>query len=277
MKKFLSIVLFCVSVAAAPLAHATGCTTTNLGNGVTCNNAFLIQGSSATNLQATFSPTAGDNILIIAYGCGVSSCISTAYTGTLSILDNLNNPETCFALSPSYPHTFNNSAGTTLKAYIWDCPSIPAGITNIQVAYSVSAAFAAAWFIDMSGLAASSPIDIDGTAQSASSGTTGTVTTTASTSNASDIIFGMIDNDNDESQSSFASGYNKIICDGGGNGCVCAKPVSAAASQTFTASWTGSDSWEGYIIALKDNASSSSGGGGFGGKAGMGGKAGAGY
>jgi hypothetical protein len=253
--KLRHVLLIGFFLLCAPLAHATGCLTSNLGNGVTCNNAFLIQGSSSTNLQATFSPTAGDNILVIAYGCGVGSCVTTAYTGNLSTLDNLNNPETCFAVSPSFPHTFNNSASVTLKASVFDCPNIPAGITNIQVAYSTSAAFAAAWFIDMSGLASSNAIDIDGTAQSASSGTSGTVTTTASTTHASDIIFGMIDNDNDESQTSFSSGYNKVLCDASGDGCVCAKAVSATGSQSFTANWTGNDSWEGYIIALKDNAS----------------------
>ena len=47
----------------------------------------------------------------------------------MSIGDNINNPESCFAASPHSPFTLvETSIGTQhIQQYMWVCPSIPLG------------------------------------------------------------------------------------------------------------------------------------------------------
>ena len=276
-----------------PVTHAASCLTASFSAGGvtwTCNSAFLVDGTSPQSI--TVSPTAGTVTLIWAYICeDGGACTASPITVTLAIKDNINNPETCFQTSPGTPFTISDSGGFHEQGYFQVCPSTPSGITSFTGTTS-SPVFEAIWLVNFTvstGVPSSSTIDKDGLAVSSSSTTSGTVTLSANTVNANDLIIGIVDNDNDEPQTGFGSGFGKIVCDPNTNGCLQAAAVSATGSYTVCATWTVSptnctggtggtpDSWFAAAMGVKANAPSGSGGGGFGGKAGIGGKAGVGY
>lgn len=285
-----------------PVTHAASCLTASFSAGGvtwTCNFASLGPGNSGTGgvgaQTITFSPTAGTAAVIWVYACGDGGACTTSTAGqSVVVSDNLHNPETCFQTSPGSPFTLIDSAGFHELGYLLVCPSLPSGVTSFTATNpDNSSGFIAFWltnFTVSTGLPSSSTVDKDNSAVSSTTGTSGSVTLSANTTNANDLIIGLVDNDNDESQTGFGSGFGKIVCDTNTNGCLQASAVSSTGLYTVCAIWTTSptnctggtggtaDSWYAVAMGVKANApSGASGGGGFGGKAGIGGKAGVGY
>jgi hypothetical protein len=238
-------------------------------NVTTATNSFTyvggllaLQGTPAAAVVATYSPVAGHSVNVGAYVCANAGCTTSPSGLTVGIKDNLHTPETCFSLSPGSPFIPLNSGGFTVKWNWWACPSIPSGVTSISVTSSPNFSIAAMWVVEVTGMAASSVFDGDGCAINSGTVTTGTVKVSSSvgcvtsqvaqaTTHANDLIVAMIDNDNDESQSGFGVGWTKRFCDVSGNGCIQTRPVSVTGNYSATASWTGADTLESYIVAIK--------------------------
>jgi hypothetical protein len=248
-----------------PRVQAGSCGTSSFSAGGvtwTCNAAFLSGGGTGglSPQTITYSPTAGTTAVIWVYTCmDSSSCTANTAGQTIVVKDNVNNPETCFQASPGSPFAINDSGGFHEVGYLLVCPSLPAGITSFTAsAQSPSNSFTAMWLADFSvstGVPSSSTIDKDNLAVSSTSGTTGSVTLSATTTNANDLIIGLVDNDNDEAQT-VGSGFGSIQCDNNTNGCLQAKAVSATGSYTVSATWTGADTWFAAAMGVKANAPS---------------------
>jgi hypothetical protein len=212
-------------------------------------NGTLCSGTSPN--ICSFSPTAGHGIILGAYGCGdTGACTASASGITLAVSDNVNNPETCFTAAPSSPVAVNDSGGFHEVWYWWVCPSIPAGVTSFTITNSSGTNYSPMWISEWSGTSFTGVIDKDGHAQSATSGTSASVSTTAPTTNAQDVCVGMIDNDNDETQT-IGGAWTAHFNDGHGNGVLQSLLTSSTGTQTATATWTGSDTWFGEIVCVK--------------------------
>jgi hypothetical protein len=262
-----------------PVTHAASCLTASFSaGGVTwnCNAAFLGNGNSGSGGQTpqsiTYSPAPGTALIIWFYTCADAGACTTNTTGTTySIKDNINNPETCFQQSPGSPFSLADSAGFKEVGILAVCPSAPSGITSVTVTNTAnSSAFMAFWLTDFTvstGLPSSSTIDKDNSAVSSTTTTSASVTLSANTVNPNDLIIGLIDDDNDEAQTGFGTGFGKIVCDTNTNGCLQAKAVSSTGSYTACAAWSTSptncvgsggtvDSWYAAAMGVKANAPS---------------------
>src|SRR2546426_6516529 len=113
MKNLLSIsILFILGTWSL---HASGqCSNTNYGSDVTCVQGSGAGGATAniTSRATSLSPTAGHAVIVTAYTCADSNC-QLVPTTTLSISDNLHNPETCFVKSPHSPFALNETSSGT--------------------------------------------------------------------------------------------------------------------------------------------------------------------
>src|SRR5712691_7667492 len=80
------------------------CSNTSYGNGVFCIGGFGAGGGDANQTTKTvlYRPTAGHAIIAAAYACADSNCQNVPTT-TMTISDNVNNPENCFEKSPGSP------------------------------------------------------------------------------------------------------------------------------------------------------------------------------
>ena len=194
----------------------------------------------------TYSPTAGHIVLVGGYSCNDSGACTTSTTGlSIVISDNLNNPETCFVKSSSSPVTISSTAGYKLLWYFWLCPSIPSGVTSITTTPSTSNTNAATWFNDLTCVGCSKTWDVEGYNYAAATNTTGTAS--ATTTHASDFCMGMVDNDNDEAQTSYGAGWSQGVADSHNNGRWQYIAPTSASTQTVSATWTPTDTFEAYI------------------------------
>jgi hypothetical protein len=113
----------------------TNCATpTVIGVYIACGTAFNALDSGGP-VSVTYSPSAGNGIELFYTVCTNASCANlTTPLGTVTVSDNINNPETCFTQAPHSPYTWTNT-GTPDQGYmeVLYCPSIPSGVTGFTV------------------------------------------------------------------------------------------------------------------------------------------------
>jgi hypothetical protein len=244
----------------------TQCNNTSLGNGVTCINSWgqASSGTNQTSLTITWPGTpitAGHAIVAIAYNCNSSTC--NAYPSmTLSISDNINSPETCFIASPHSP--FDLGPGTNadhLQQYMWVCPSIPAGVTKFTITCSTASScnYISPFIAEFTGLPSSGNLwDADGGNYTVGNSTTSTVSTSA-LSYKNDLMVAVLGITHDENPTPDAP-YLMLNNNAGGpwalpGNLMAGITVATAGVQTFTAHWTGADSYQVTLGAVKTLAS----------------------
>src|SRR6516165_4494033 len=161
-KKF---VAFCFITLCAQSHSLAQCSNTSYGSGVTCVQ-YGGGGGAITNesqVVASFSPTAGHAVIATAYQCWDSGCLTTGST-TMTIGDNIHNPESCFVASPHSPFTLveTSTGAQHLQEYLWVCPSIPSGVNSFQINCSSanSCSYMAITVSEWTGLASSTLWDV---------------------------------------------------------------------------------------------------------------------
>ncbi len=221
-----------------------------LGNGWSIPRCVLATGTGTT-ITATISIGNGDTFLVGGYECGGPSCSRTPPVA-FTVKSNLNNPETCLTSHPSPSSPNLSSSGQPTRWYWWVGTGCANGITSISL-NNPTGFFSALWVLDLPHAATSNPIDIDGNSASASGVASMSVSTSSSTTNANDLICALTDNDHEKAQT-IASGWTAALNDGTGgtgNGILACKSVTSKGTYTFTATWTGADTYEAHIIAIR--------------------------
>jgi hypothetical protein len=230
------------------------CSNTSYGNGATCIKGAAGGGDipNETSIDVPLSPIAGHGIIASAYTCADSLCQQVPAT-TMTISDNVNNPETCFVASPHSPFSLiETSSGTQkLQEYIWMCPNIPSGVTSFTMTCRVasSCSYMTLTVTEWTGLATSKVFDADGGGASTVQQTSLSISTSTGLSYINDLMYTFFDNTNDELMTP-GSPYLQVLQVFSGN-LNSALTINAAGVQTATASWTGSDDWYGAIAAIK--------------------------
>jgi len=234
------------------------CSHTAYGHGVTCIGGA---GNGGTNVNISsktvpYSPAAGHAVIVSAYTCADKDCQEIPVT-TLTIGDNVRNPEPCFEPSPHSPFALNEtSAGTQkLQEYIWVCPNIPPGVTSFTATCSAEHActYITLTATEWTGLATSDVFDADGGAASSVQQNTATISTSSPTRYTNDLIYTFMDNTGDETMTP-APPYRTVLQFFRGNintGAV----IENTGVQTTTATWKGNDDWYGAMAAIRTAAS----------------------
>jgi hypothetical protein len=107
-----------------------------IGPFTVCNKWVNALSGSGTSVSVTVSPFAGNPVQILGFTCANSATCATVPTQTLTISDNINNPETCFVQAPSSPYSWLDSTiPDQVKGAIWYSPDgcLPSGITTFTL------------------------------------------------------------------------------------------------------------------------------------------------
>jgi hypothetical protein len=254
-KKF---VAFCFITLCAQSHSLAQCSNTSYGSGVTCVQ-YGGGGGAITNesqVVASFSPTAGHAVIATAYQCWDSGCLTTGST-TMTIGDNIHNPESCFVASPHSPFTLveTSTGAQHLQEYLWVCPSIPSGVNSFQINCSSanSCSYMAITVSEWTGLASSNLWDVDGGAASTVRQTTATLTTSTATNYTNELLYTFLDNSGDE-QMTAVSPYSMVLQFFRGNANT-GRLETTTGVKTAQTTWTPADDWYGAIGAIRTSAS----------------------
>jgi hypothetical protein len=244
-------------------------------NGYTiCSSAWNEASSPNTTVTVPFTPYAGNSVELFVQWC-VVGCNANA-TQTVTISDNVNNPETCFVEAP---HSGYQAANTGVPDYpiihAYFCPSIPSGVTQLTATVSASVDFLSInpQEIKAGQIASSSYFETvdQGQASGNTAGTTATVSTSATTANASDLVTALLINCGGNINATPGSGYtgitvNPVNGSASDPGWVLEdKGITSVGVQTATSSWSSgtasggcavgagapNTTWFGAIVALK--------------------------
>ncbi len=256
---------------------------TTIGSFTNCGNFFAVALTDIDTLTKTYSPTAGNGMLIHASWCGAPVCAGPFVTTiTATISDNVNSPETCFHAAPNAPYELDNSSVPDYPmGYAWYCPSIPAGVTSFTITTSGTGSTNTT-FLTMSGSEwQAGSIATTGYFESVDRGISSNntpslsalVSTSGATTNANDLIVSTIVLCGGTKDISAGSGFTALIINPSANpGFMTeAEAVNSTGVQTATATWTetaasgncqlgesgGLDTWYGFITPMVANSSAS--------------------
>ena len=185
---------------------------TSVGQFTFCSEAY--NDVNGTSVSVSLSPYAGNGVELFVSFCG-PACNAAPPAVTLTISDNINNPETCFVKSPHSPFSLANTSVPDYETlYALYCPSIPSGVTSLTATASTTLGAlqldAIEWKV---GAIASSNYfeNVDAfTGSGATTGTTATVVTSGPTVSPNDLVTSMIANCGLVS-ASVGTGYTGII------------------------------------------------------------------
>ena len=185
---------------------------TSIGQFTFCSEAY--NDVNGTSVSVSLSPYAGNGVELFVSFCG-PACNAAPPAVTLTISDNINNPETCFVKSPHSPFSLANTSVPDYETlYALYCPSIPSGVTSLTATASTTLGAlqldAIEWKV---GAIASSNYfeNVDNfTGSGAVTGTTATVVTSGPTVSPNDLVTSMIANCGLVS-ASVGTGYTGII------------------------------------------------------------------
>lgn len=229
------------------------CSNTSYGNGWTCvqQKGTAAAGSGTSQITTlTGNTVSGHSIIVGALYCADAGCVGTTAGITASITDGSGSTYTA---SPGSP--FNViGAGRDIGFYVWTTPNV--GVTTtFTISCSPSCFYLAPYVSEWIGMATSSVFDKD--AANATNSTTTITTTTAATTNANDLVYGMVN-----------LSIGTAVTPGGGaldigqdvsGGDNFAFSVTSTGAQSCIASWSGASNTAGICVAIKANSVATSG------------------
>ena len=235
----------------ACIAACAQCSNTSYGNGFTCvKQAGTINAGSGSSATATFgsNTTATNQVLLIAFVCGNSSCNGDTSGITISFSNGAS--DSCTAM-PGGATTFGDGSNR------WKGHACLFTSTSATTTYTVSTSggtpyYLTAYASEWTGIASSSPWDVvAGTFQVGGSYSSATVTT-ASTTNATDLVVGFVTL-NDANAITPGSGFTEIgeVSNGVEHE---GKSVAATGAQSCTWSFSNTASWQGLCLTLEAGA-----------------------
>ena len=175
----------------------------------------------------------------------------------ITISDNVNNPETCFVLSPNSPqYQVETSLGAQhIQSFIWFCPNLSASVTDITITCSLpsNCSYSSGIITAFTGLPSSGTvIDTDCSAASTTKQTSLSFTCGARRYT-KEIPVAFIGTSADELQT---PGSGWIETGQPAQGVFGeAQASTGAGTFTVTSSWTASDDWFGAAVSLITNQS----------------------
>jgi len=254
------LIISALAILACSSALAQ-CSSTGYGGGFTCVQSATIDGSAAINTVTASmgsSVTAGHAVVAMVWWCGNSSCSAAITNQHIQITDGAGSACWSTGASPNTPWDLTDSTGSRSFMGAWVCPSSAGGAGSNNITATCYEAGHSCSYIDLhvsewTGIASSSVFDVDAAAVSSSNGTTSTVTS-AATSHAADLVMSWAGALGNNEALTAGSGYSKVSTSAV-NFMTEGKSVSATGTQTATATWTGSDDWATFLIAVKSSAS----------------------
>jgi hypothetical protein len=248
------------------------------GNGGIQTNIASKTVNTTTGVPNWTASTSGDMIAVLAYNCWNSNCGATGST-TLSVSDNLADPDTNFVISPSGIFTIietctscSSNPAQTLQQAMWVRPNSPS-ITSITVNVCPSSTpncstsqavaqgnYITLYAVELGGMATSSPWDVDGGGQGPGLTTTGTMTTCSwsnstgacgankSTTHTNELCVGFMDNTNDETMS--AGTATTIMAQFTAGNVLTGSIVTTPGVVTQSTTWTVADNYYGTLGCL---------------------------
>lgn len=254
---FLLLTIFALGACAE-----SQCSYTSFGSGVVCVRAHGEGSPKANETSRTVElhTSAGNGVIVAAYQCWDALCATIGST-TLTVSDNVNNPEACFTKSPDSPFTLvETSAGAQrIQEYIWYCPHIPSGVTSFSVTCSAvrSCSYITVWVTEWTGLTTDATVeafDTDGGAASTIWGMEASVSTRTATRYTRDLVIACGDNTEDRTMNPGAP-YLQVNQFFPGNMCMARTVTAAGNVQTATSRWSGDDDWYFVIAAIRSAGS----------------------
>lgn len=248
MRKLLLLLALC----CAPMWAQ--CANTSYGNGWTCIQQASNQntGGAGTSVTVTMGATVGAHhgAIIVAEYCDDVSCTKSGLSSiTATVASGAGDTFESWSGNPYE----SNAAPIDVRYYAWAVPDTKGG-TTFTVTCSTTCYYLSAKVSEWTGMASSSVFDVGAGGSSASASTAPSVTA-GTTTNATDLVYGIIAND-DGLAVTPGSGFTEI--GEGGNGWEHeAKSVISTGSQACT--WTqASSNYDALCLTFK----AGSGGGG---------------
>lgn len=245
MRKLLLAVLCCAPMWAQ-------CSNTSYSNGWTCIQQASSQNpSSATAVTVTMGATVGAHhgAIIVAEFCDDASCTKAGLSGiTLTIASGAGDTFEAWSGNPYE----SNAAPIDVRYYAWAVPDTIGG-TTFTVTCSATCFYLSAKVSEWTGMASSSVFDVGAGGSSASASTAPSVTA-GTTTNANNLIYGIIAND-DGLAVTPGSGFLEI--GEGGNGWE-HEARSVTATGSYSCAWTQSSSnYDALCLTFKASAGGS--------------------
>jgi hypothetical protein len=266
MQRFVLVtfaILMLVAIAVflrkkSPPPVAEHCSNADYGHGVICINGAGEGGNdiNMTSRTVAYRPIAGHAVIAAAYTCADKDCQNVPVT-TMTIGDNLHDPEPCLVASPHSPFALNETSSGTqkLQEYIWVCTNIPGAVTSFTATCSQPRActYITLTVTEWTGLATADAIDADGGGASSVQETTARLSTSSPTRYTNELLYTFMDNTRDLTMTPVPP-YRTALQFFPGN-IDTAAVVETAGNQTSTATWAAHDDWYGAIVAIKSAAS----------------------
>jgi len=258
------------AVGSASYTISTCAQNLAIGNFTLCSEAY--NNANGSSVSASMSPFAGNGVELFVSFASSSGAGTPPPAITLTVSDNVNNPETCFTLSPHSPFAVTNTAVPDYETfYVLYCPSIPSGVTSFTassggialdsfqldaVEWKVGSIASANYFENVDNLTESGGV----------AGTTATTVTSGPTVNPNDLISALVV-DCGLLTAATGTGYTGIIVNPGGTAGHIVEARGVTSTGTYSASMTWSsgtpfgncgigqpppnDTWFGVIVPLK--------------------------
>ena len=249
MRKLL--LLLCI-FSAATWAQ---CSNTSYSNGFTCVKSIgLIQGGAGSTATATFgsNTSAGNQVLLVGFVCGNSSC--NADTSGITLTFSNGASDSCTAMTGGA--TVFGDGSSRWKAHACLFTSTSATTTYTVTASGGTPYYLTAYASEWTGIATSSPWDVVAASFQVGGTYSSATVTTGTTGNATDLVVGFVAL-NDANNVSPGSGFTEILETSAGVELE-GKSVAATGTQSCTWSFSNTASWQGLCMTLK----AGSGGGG---------------
>jgi hypothetical protein len=234
------------------------CSLTDYGHRVTCIDGAGEGGNdiNMTTRTVAYRPIGGHAVIAAAYTCADKDCQNVPVT-TLTISDNLHDPEPCLVASPHSPFALNETSSGTqkLQEYIWVCANIPAGVTGFTAKCSTEhgCTYITLTVTEWTGLATADVFDTDGGGASSVQETKATLSTSSPTRYTNELLYTFMDNTRDLAMTP-GPPYRIALQLFSGNLDTTAM-IETPGPQTSTATWSDNDDWYGAIVAIKSAAS----------------------
>lgn len=244
MKKLLLIALLSLPIWSQ-------CSNTSYGNGFTCVKATgSINAGAGSSATATFgsSTTATNQVLVVGFVCGNSSC--NGDTSGITITFSNGASDSCTAM-PGGATTYGDSSNR------WKGHACLFTSTSATTTFTVSTSggtpyYLTAYASEWTGVASASPWDVVASTFQVGGTYSSATVTTATTTNATNLVVGFIEL-NDANAVTPGSGFTEIGEVSNGvewEG----KSVAATGTQSCTWSFGNTSSWQGMCLTLKAGA-----------------------
>ena len=252
----------------------TNCNAVAIGPFTLCGAASNALGGSHTSVTQAYSPAVGNGLELFVFICGSTvdanlNCNSATPTSTVTISDNINNPEPCFTASPHSPFLSNNvTIPDIIRLWVFYSPDgcLPSGVTSFTATFGSTGYYPQIEPVEWQAgsIATANFFDAGDTVAFGISSGSASISTSGSTLNPNDLITVMTQTCGGNVPQVVGIGYTAILVNSAEAGHIVeAQAALQTGVQTATSTWSHvapagcannlggiNDSWFAVIVPL---------------------------